>query len=497
MEKKAYNFVFVMPDSMRAESLGCYGHPAVKTPNIDALASEGTLFQNCYSQFPMCAPARCCMLTGLYPHNKGYRGNMNLIKRDTPNLFSYMRKAGYYVSWLGKNDMLDSDCFLDSVDFCYDRMYDNSHGKAIFNENGEYSFAEEPMNSPVGGTRDYKLITAGMDFIKQYDREEPFALYLALNIPHVPFTIPEPYYSMYNENDVDYLRPAGLPDEPVFRRGARETHKMVDYDENRLKKMNAIYLGMISYSDMLLGRIVETLKSEGKYDNTIIVYFSDHGEYGGDYGLVHKQWCGMEDVMLRVPFIFRVPGGNTGQIVKQPVALMDFFATIADLADVKINHRHFSVSLKKQLFGRDEDPDRVVFSEGGFHISKEERVKGSVSNAITEDNLYYAFDMVGVERPLSVANTLMLRNGKYKFVYRPGDISELYDMADDPLELRNLYYNEDYIDTVNRLKGVMLDFCVECSDPTRDGTDDRNTPVFSQDEDDPFFEKLVSGAYKR
>ena len=108
------NFLFLFADEMSASALGCYGNPAVRTPEFDRIASEGTRFENCFVQNPVCSPSRCSLMTGTYVHNRGHRTLWNLLKPDEPSLLRYLKQGGYEVKWFGKNDLY-SQAYLDEV----------------------------------------------------------------------------------------------------------------------------------------------------------------------------------------------------------------------------------------------------------------------------------------------------------------------------------------------------------------------------------------------
>ena len=100
------NLILFMPDELRADALACYGNPLTKTPNFDRLAAQGTRFANCHVQYPLCGPSRCSLLTGWPVSVRGHRSNEYFLRPDEPNLFRYLRRAGYDVFWYGKNDVL-------------------------------------------------------------------------------------------------------------------------------------------------------------------------------------------------------------------------------------------------------------------------------------------------------------------------------------------------------------------------------------------------------
>ena len=113
--KSRPNIILFMPDEMRADSLGCFGNEVCKTPNFDRLSSEGTRFSNCHVQFPACGASRCSLLTGWPTSVRGHRSLYYFLRPEEPNLFRYLRQAGYDVFWFGKNDALAAQCFADSV----------------------------------------------------------------------------------------------------------------------------------------------------------------------------------------------------------------------------------------------------------------------------------------------------------------------------------------------------------------------------------------------
>lgn len=110
------NSVLFNPEETRAESIGCYGHPLSPTPNIDRFAGEGVLFENCFVQHTVCTASRCSLATGWYPHVRGHRTLWHLLRPDEPNLFKYLKQAGYQIQWYGgKNDLLAVESFPESV----------------------------------------------------------------------------------------------------------------------------------------------------------------------------------------------------------------------------------------------------------------------------------------------------------------------------------------------------------------------------------------------
>ncbi len=142
--------------------------------------------------------------------------------------------------------------------------------------------------------------------------ERPFCLYLPLSYAHPPFTAPKDFYGMYEPAEVPELRPPDLPGKPNFYEAIRRTRRLDRLADEDFRKIQAVYLGMISYSDWLLGELLEALERSGHAKDTAVFAFSDHGEWGGDYGLVEKWPSAVDDVLTHVPLIARVPGQPGG-----------------------------------------------------------------------------------------------------------------------------------------------------------------------------------------
>src|SRR3954453_804603 len=208
------NFVFFMPDEMRAESLACYGHPLVKTPNFDRLASEGVRFDQCHVQNTVCAPSRCSLMTGWPVHVRGHRSLYYGLHPDEPNLLRYLKEKGYHVYFFGKNDLLWPESFALSVTEWDSKTGDRANLKNpwSFNDPHYYSFLFNKLPDRRK-TSDYENLTRALEIL-QRPAGKPFCIYLPLLWPHPPFTAPEDFYDMYKADDVPPLRPPGLPGKP-------------------------------------------------------------------------------------------------------------------------------------------------------------------------------------------------------------------------------------------------------------------------------------------
>jgi arylsulfatase A-like enzyme len=482
------NFIFFIPDELRAESVGCYGHPLAPTPNMDALAAQGTRFDQCHVQHTVCTPSRCSFMTGWYPHVRGHRTLWHLLRPDEPNLLRTMKQNGYDVRWFGKNDLLAQECFDDSVSSAEFRG-SGMFGPPAFNpgQPGYNSFLFKPYEGDIEEHGDYANVQGAIDYLRHKaerqsangEDDQPFFLYLPLVFPHCPYSAPQPWHDLIDPDDLPPLRPADLPNRPDFHELIRRSRQLDSIDEALLRKIQAVYLGMTGFMDMLLGRLVETLDETGFADDTALFFFSDHGDYAGDYGLVEKWPSGVEDVLTRVPLIVRTPGGVAGHEIDTPVELFDVMATVLDLADIEAEHDHFAYSLKPQLSGEAGDADRAVFTEGGYARHEPHCFEGNPNRdqfARNKYHIYFPKGQLQQQSPDSVGRTVAVRTLKYKLVYRPTGVNELYEMNSDPQELENRYDDPALAAIQRQLEKQILEWYIDTSDVTPYGEDPRGLP---------------------
>lgn len=464
------NFIIFMPDELRAESMGCYGHPLDVTPNLDAFAAQGTRFDQCYVQHTVCSPSRCSMLTGWYPHVRGHRTLWHLLRPDEPNLFRYLREAGYDVHWFGKNDALSPESFASSVNEAGSKGRGYPFGPSPWSPEDPqyYSFLHEPWADSLDHHSDQANVQAAIDILRNRSgtADRPFVLYLPLIYPHCPYSAPEPWHSRFQpEQVVDGLRPADLPRKPSFHSGMRELRRLDQCTEDLFAKVNAVYLGMTAFNDHLFGRLMDELEASPFRDDTTVLYLSDHGDYAGDYGLVEKWPSAAEDVITRVPLIIRTPGGREGHVVAEQVELFDIMPTILGLAGVEARHTHFARDLTPQLHGGTGDPDRMVFTEGGYDPHEPHCFEGR-NEDWGELHPYWPKLTLQQRDAGTIGRTATVRTSTHKLTRRNGDISELYDLVGDPLETVNLIDQPEHQGIQRELELVLLDWYLTTSDVT-------------------------------
>lgn len=469
MSNKKMNFVFFFPDEMRADALHCYGDQTVRTPHYDRLCQQGVTFDQCHVQNPVCSPSRCTMATGRYPHCEGHRSLWNLLKENEVNLFRCLKESGYDVRIYGKNDLFSKDAAplgCDEMIVAQDTFSSPIRPVAERGEKGYYNFLYQPPEGTIQDTADYKSVERGIQFLRSHtENDKPFFLFLPLMYPHCPYTVPEPYYSLYTNHASSFsLRPpcSQKPSYHELIRTYRET------DSESCHKIRAIYAGMISFTDMLLGRVLDALQECGLDNQTTVIAASDHGDYAGDYGLVEKWPSGCEDVLTHVPLIVRTPGAAVGHRVKECVALFDIMPTVLELAGIQPPEQIFAHSLVPCLYGNPGDPFRTVYCEGGYSATERQCTEGtdkpSTSWMKNSANIYYPKYLQQKKHPNSVERTVMMRNSQFKLVYRTSQENELYDLSSDPLELHNIYGDPLYENIRLKMESHLLSWYLATSD---------------------------------
>lgn len=475
------NFLIFMPDEWRAESAACYGHPLVQTPHLDRLAAEGTRFAECYVQHPVCSPSRCSMFTGWYPHTSGHRTLWHLLRPHEPNLFKYLTAAGYDVRWYGKNDLLSQGAFAGSVTEALRPKGSGRRGArlATHPEDPRYdSFLAHPFADGAMETDDAACVEMGTRFLRE-PHKKPFVLYLPLVLPHPPYSAPQPWHHMYAPEEVPPLRPAVFKGKPMFQRLIYQTRRLDRLSEDDFRSIAAIYLGQITYIDFLLGEVLKALEEAGLAEDTCVIVTSDHGDWAGEFGLVEKWSSALDDMIVRVPLVIRMPGGKAGHIVNTPVELFDVMATMLELADVKAAHTHFARSLAPQLGGAPGDLERAAFAEGGYDLHEPHSFEGRQVGTYAKrgpENIYYQKGRLQQTHPESVCRAVMIRTATHKLIYRTADTCELYDMKADPRELVNLYNRPEAAEVQRELERRLLDFFLHTSDVTPWDEDPRGLP---------------------
>lgn len=484
MNMKKHNILMFVTDQMRSDMMHHMGCEASITPNLDQLAfQEGVSFRNAYCQNPVCVPSRCSFLTGWYPHTKGHRTMHYLLEDGDPNCFKSLKDNGYHVYWFGKNHLYPVDHMVEinnSVDEYFigreftDAEIHGNTGKSaeeIMQDEDYYSFLY-PVESKetADGSQDSIVINKALEMLEQGELQEPFCLYVSINSPHPPYTCEEPYYSMIDRDKVPAIRPkvAELDGKPSMLHGIYEKAQMQNWTDEKFNEVKAVYLGMIKRVDDQLGMFMDKLKEKDYYDHTNILFFADHGDYTGDYGITEKSQNTFENCLTNIPLIIKPSKDYTlsPRISDALVELVDIPATLADICGIDLGYVQFGKSLMPLMAEEKEHKD-AVFCEGGRIHGEKQAMEGVKSR----DSIYWPRLITQCSEGPEHTKAVMVRIQDYKYVYRLYEEDEFYDLKNDPQECYNEISNTTYAAVIQQCKNRMLQFMIETGDYVPDRRD--------------------------
>lgn len=463
---KQPNIVIFMPDEQRWSAVGYAGNDVIKTPNMDRLAAEGTPFSNCFVTHTVCTPSRISMFTGWYPHVSGHRTLWYMLRNHEPNGLRYLKQAGYHVEWWGKNDLLAPDSFPSSV----------SHRGEIEIERGKMMANPWPVDDqwrrtlyygerPAANSNDMdrQWIDGAIEFLNS-DPPEPFCLYLPLFFPHPPYWVEEPYFSMYDRDEMPAPIPVnGHKGKPAYYPEIHQSYDLDKLSEEQYREIVAVYYGMISRLDDQLGELREALERNGLADQTATMFFSDHGDYVGDYGLTEKWPTGYEDNLIRVPMVVHAPWLEPQPMNDELVEIIDVLPRMLDIAGIELGHDQFGKSLMPIVKGEEVELRDAVFCEGG-HGDYERLSLELVDGDSDPDFIYYEKGRIQTDNPDSVCKASMVRTRKWRYIRRAADTDELYDMENDPAELENLVDRPEHAGVRHELERRLVQRYLETAD---------------------------------
>jgi len=401
------NILFFEVDDLLYRFMGKCGRKFVSTPNIDGLAREGVHFTSALCSGMMCGPSRNTLITGLYPHNLGFyrNGQMGYLPRNAWSLPKALQRSGYETAWVGKchvhphkshksesvaNAMkrhlgfdyaiaslgramlasavvkgktMDGDVYIEHL---------KQHG--WFDVYAQDCRQRKPVTSlPEEHYLDGFYINKALAWLGKYSGLKPFFLWINLSCPHGPHDAPQKYHDIYKDKEI----PPPLTDSfgGDIPAGLLKDNKPVTPE--KAKEMRKGYAANVSFVDAMLGRVIKKLKEEGHYENTVIVFFSDHGIFMGNHGRIHKGTVFAE--ITNPCLIGRYPKAfKQGVVEDRPVELVGLVPTALDLAGAsdKEKRRSFGESLMPLLTGRGNYRSEYAFCEiEGFQLCSDGRYR--------------------------------------------------------------------------------------------------------------------------
>jgi arylsulfatase len=435
------NIIFLLPDQLRPDFLGCYGARFISTPHIDALSENGVTYRRAVSPSPLCVPARASLLTGMNSIQHGVLENTSWLRPDRaacgiqtwPEILS---EAGYHTEAVGKmhfypwdksegfaqrviaedkRHIYIHDDYADYLEAHGYRKYHGSEHDGYFENKGAI-ISKIPAEHQV----DQWVADRTCEFLENYSGDRPFALMVSFPGPHCPYDPPIELADLYRPEDM----PASIPatdDSRLFRELVIGMNKRpwnqvdyTDFQDQHKRKIRAYYAALVHQIDQGVGRIVAALNASRFREDTVIIFASDHGDFLGDYDLIGKHL--FYEPSIRVPLIVKLPHASAARSAGSLVSLTDVTATILALAGVD----------------RSGWGDSIVLPELGLpQVRSRDHIFGA-----TEFGL------------MVIANEWKLCR------YKNGHVA-LYNLSDDPHEQRNLAYQPHTLHDLRRLDAIM------------------------------------------
>jgi arylsulfatase A-like enzyme len=438
------NILFIITDQHRHDALGFLGGSPLRTPNLDRLAADGIHFRRAYCPSPACGPSRACLFTGVYPATSGHRRNADAHHPDLPLFTDRLREGGYHTALVGKRHLhpIEADHGFDHVRLC-DAHYD-TYGEEEGRLNAYFDYlAGLPGNPPrkeivaAGGETerlgwedpdfwlgkewqpDDRHLTnwtarEACGFLTDYKGEEPWFLNVSFFGPHHPYTSAWPWTELYRPEAVD------LPEtlrkdksDPVFQKLKGEMRGVMSgWKPEYWQQFIAQYYGYISQLDRAIGEIFNALQERGEWENTWIVFSSDHGDHMGNWGLLGK--ADPYETSARIPLVIKPPVSVDAELGSrdQCVNWIDLYGSFLDMAGVS-GWRTDSRLETRSLLPLIPDPQAAWNNETALFWGNQ---PDRYSMAFWRDEM----KVVRLREPL-------------------GELIEIYNVERDPLEQVNLY----------------------------------------------------------
>lgn len=430
---RATNTIVIVSDEHNSRIMGCSGDPIAQTPNLDAMAAAGSRFSNAYCNSPVCVPSRASLATGRYVHQIRTWDSTCAFNGSPKGWAARLRDAGHQVISIGKLHYRSSD---DPNGFSQELL-----PMHVFNGVGWLSsLLRNPLVVTDGCEQMAEDIGAGESRYTRYDREitaaacrwledvskvpveNPWTLYVGLVAPHFPLKAPQEFFDLYNGIDI--------PPPHSYAESDRPRHAVLDglrintpydeyFDPEKIRVARQAYYGLCSFLDHNVGQILKALDQTGLSADTRVIYCSDHGDNMGNRGLWGKST--MYEDSVSVPLIMQGPDLPIGHVEETPVSLVDLHPTLTGFAGLERHPDDTDLAgcALTDVLGQ-PDPDRPVFSE------------------------YHDWG--------AITGMFMLRKGDLKLVEYPGHPPQLFDLAEDPLEQRDLAELPGYADQLQVMR---------------------------------------------
>ena len=438
---KPMNLLVIMADELSVKTLGCYGHQAVRTPNIDRLAASGVRFTGAYTNSPICTAARASFATGRCVHEIGCWDNASPYTGEPKGWGHRLQTEGHRVTSIGKlhyRNTTDPTGFDEQIVPMHAR--DGGVGSVLGSIRDELIVQKADKLAREIGPGETSYTNYDLEIAENAcawleneaerygDPEKPWMTFVSFVSPHFPLMAPKKYFDMYPIDSVPMPKAHALdgrPRHPWIEAYRKYVPSDSFFDDERRRVAIASYFGLCTFLDDLVGRVLESLERAGLADSTRVVFASDHGENLGARGTWGKGT--MYEESAAVPLMMAGPDVEAGAVVETPVSLLDFYPTILESVGVAPNEGDKSRAGRSlyEIARAPYDAERVVFSE--YHASGAETA------------------------------AYLIRKGKKKYIHYVDYPPELYDLERDPEEQNDIAGRTESEATIRELEGVLRD----------------------------------------
>ena len=447
MTQKQPNIVVIQADQMAAQALGAYGDQAAQTPNIDALAEDGAVFDRAYCNTPLCAPSRASMMSGMLPSEIDCYDNGDDFAASVPTFAHRLRAVGYHTTLIGRmhfigpdqqhgfEERLTTDVYPADLDMVPDwtrsldeRMQWYHDADTVFTAGVSKATVQQDFDDEVG----FRAIRHLNDRVRANQaagHDLPFLMVASFIHPHDPYEPPREHWDRFEGVTIPDPKhpavPAADQDPHTHRLRAMSGFDKREPNIDQVRRARRAYYAAVSYIDDHIGRIRERLQELGLAENTVIIVTSDHGDMLGEKGL----WFKMSpyEQSSRVPLIIHgaenlIPQGRFAN----PVCLLDLMPTLVELAGAP----------QAQATG----------------ISLLESVRRELAGTLAPEGRDIVIEYLaeGTYRP-----QITLVRGRFKYVVCPGDPDQLFDLDTDPDELQNQATEPEYAQVIAQLREAL------------------------------------------
>ncbi|GMU71612.1 MAG: choline-sulfatase [Burkholderiales bacterium] len=434
---KPTNLVFILSDEHNKRVTGCYGHPMIRTPNLDRLAAHGTRFTSAYTNCPICVPARASFATGRYVHEtrcwdnaiayQGVPASWGHRLMEQGHRVASIGKLHYQATGAGKNGFDEEILPLHIVNGVGDLL--GLIRDELPRRPGSAKLGPEAGRGESDYTRyDRSIADEAVKWLRETapkHRAKPWALYVGFVSPHFPLIAPPQFYDMYPESEVPWPHMYGHDERPrhPFMDAMRKCLCYDDaFDAPMVRRALAAYFGLTSFLDDNIGKILRTLEETGLDQSTRIVYSSDHGDNLGTRGMWGKST--MYEESAGIPMIMAGPDVPAGKVCDTPVTLADAFPTFIHALGAEPDPRDANLPGTSLIgIANDQTPPRTILSE--YHAAG------------------------------AATASYMIRHGKYKYIHYVGMAPMLFDLAADPNERNDLGTDRAHQATVAECEGLL------------------------------------------